>query len=35
MSKCHLIWGEDGHLVCTVLHHDYKNCDLNNLEDSL
>jgi hypothetical protein len=29
MAKyCYLVCGEDGSLVCTVNHHNYKNCDL-------
>jgi len=28
MSKCYLVF-EDGYLVCTTQHKDYKNCDLN------
>lgn len=29
MSKlCNLVWGEDGYLTCTIIHRDFKNCDL-------
>lgn len=30
---CYLIFGEDGHLTCTVNHHDYRNCDLSEVEE--
>lgn len=34
MNKlCNLVWSEDGYLVCTVLHQDYSNCDLNKEDD--